>query len=383
MKQDDTYFATPARASATNIEQDSIKLGKIKYIKELLDALPDITAILNEDRQIVYCNESLLGLLSLQDQKEILGKRPGEAVNCKHSCEMPAGCGTAESCQYCGAVNAIIESQTKNKKITKECRITTVTNSNEKHLDLRITATPFIYIDKPFTIFSIEDISDEKRRRILERIFFHDVINTAGGLQGFIGFLKIADDEDELNEYIDTADRLSHDLVDEIQAQRMLAAAEDGELVSALTQIQAQDFLKKVADNMRYHEVANGKTIILDPRTLNTGIKTDSTILKRVIINMLKNALEASKEGTTVTIGSTDVNDQTIFWVRNPGMMPREVQLQVFKRSFSTKGSNRGLGTYSIKMLTERYLRGTVYFETSEESGTIFSAKIPRQPKSS
>ena len=39
--------------------------------------------------------------------------------------------------------------------------------------------------------------------------------------------------------------------------------------------------------------------------------------------------------------------------------MPDEVKAQIFERSFSTKGRGRGIGTYSIKLLTERYLEGT------------------------
>ena len=58
-------------------------------------------------------------------------------------------------------------------------------------------------------------------------------------------------------------------------------------------------------------------------------------------------------------------------------MAPREVQLQVFQRSFSTKGENRGLGTYSIRLLTERYLKGQVSFTSSPETGTIFTAAYP------
>ena len=42
--------------------------------------------------------------------------------------------------------------------------------------------------------------------------------------------------------------------------------------------------------------------------------------------------------------------------------MPRQVQLQIFKRSFSTKGAARGLGTYSMRLLSERYLKGVVSF---------------------
>jgi sensor histidine kinase regulating citrate/malate metabolism len=57
--------------------------------------------------------------------------------------------------------------------------------------------------------------------------------------------------------------------------------------------------------------------------------------------------------------------------------MPRNVQLQVFQRSFSTKGADRGLGTYSIKLLTERYLNGKVWFTTSPEGGTTFTCQYP------
>jgi sensor histidine kinase regulating citrate/malate metabolism len=58
-------------------------------------------------------------------------------------------------------------------------------------------------------------------------------------------------------------------------------------------------------------------------------------------------------------------------------VIPRDVQLQLFKRSFSTKGEGRGLGTYSMKLLTERYLNGRVGFRTSESAGTTFTASYP------
>jgi sensor histidine kinase regulating citrate/malate metabolism len=51
--------------------------------------------------------------------------------------------------------------------------------------------------------------------------------------------------------------------------------------------------------------------------------------------------------------------------------------MQLFKRSFSTKGLDRGLGTYSMKILGERYLKGKVYFTTSEEDGTSFFFDLP------
>jgi len=58
--------------------------------------------------------------------------------------------------------------------------------------------------------------------------------------------------------------------------------------------------------------------------------------------------------------------------------MPKEIQLQLFKRSFSTKGIGRGIGTYSMKLFGEKYLKGRVGFESTEENGTTFFIEIPQ-----
>jgi len=58
--------------------------------------------------------------------------------------------------------------------------------------------------------------------------------------------------------------------------------------------------------------------------------------------------------------------------------MHEDVQLQLFQRSFSTKsGTGRGVGSYSVKLLTEKYLRGTVTFSSSEAQGTTFTVRLP------
>jgi sensor histidine kinase regulating citrate/malate metabolism len=56
--------------------------------------------------------------------------------------------------------------------------------------------------------------------------------------------------------------------------------------------------------------------------------------------------------------------------------MPPEVQLQIFQRSFSTKGKGRGVGTYSMKLLTERYLGGKLAFTSAAGEGTTFTAWV-------
>ncbi|MGE4488502.1 MAG: ATP-binding protein, partial [Kiritimatiellales bacterium] len=71
------------------------------------------------------------------------------------------------------------------------------------------------------------------------------------------------------------------------------------------------------------------------------------------------------------------------FSVHNRFVIPPDVQIQLFTRSFSTKGNGRGLGTYSIKLISEKYLNGRVSFVSNEEQGTVFKVTLPKSIESS
>jgi sensor histidine kinase regulating citrate/malate metabolism len=96
---------------------------------------------------------------------------------------------------------------------------------------------------------------------------------------------------------------------------------------------------------------------------------------------MLKNAVEATPEWGEVEIGSNYNNGEVDIWVKNKSFIKQEIQQQIFSRPVSTKGKNRGLGTYSMKLLTEQYLKGKISFETCEVNGTKFMIKLPAYEK--
>ena len=77
------------------------------------------------------------------------------------------------------------------------------------------------------------------------------------------------------------------------------------------------------------------------------------------------------------SLNSSSAGKQIQFWCNNHGVIPRETQLQIFHRSFSTKGEGRGIGLYSVKLMTERYLKGSVKFTSDDSSGTTFTVTYP------
>ncbi|MEJ2199760.1 MAG: ATP-binding protein [Desulfuromonadaceae bacterium] len=98
---------------------------------------------------------------------------------------------------------------------------------------------------------------------------------------------------------------------------------------------------------------------------------------------MVLNALEASAAGETVRLRLLIDEAAVTIVVINRGEIPKEVQLSIFKRSFSTKSSSgRGIGTYSMKLFGERYLGGKVGF-SSEQGETRFFIRLPISGKDS
>lgn len=367
-----TEFAPAERSSQDTVKHQHSHFTEFKMLRTIADSVPDVILILNSNRQIVCANQLLLETLNQDSLDSVLGKRPGEALNCKNAFKTEGGCGTSEFCRTCGAVQAILQSQ-KGLSDMKECRIVQQTGDA---LDMRVWATPLEIAEEKFTIFAAKDISNEKRRRALERIFFHDVLNTAGGLQGFAQMLyeTMKDDPDEI---ISTMYHISETLIDEINAQKALMAAENNDLKLNIAEIPSLMLLNRLKETYENHIVAEDKTIKISIKSEEITFRSDLALVKRVVGNMLKNALEASKNGDTVELSCHREDDQIRFSVNNSIYIPRDVQLQIFQRSFSTKGAGRGLGTYSMKLLSERYLNGQVGFKSEKESGTTFYVTYP------
>lgn len=367
-----TAFAPAERAGADELRADIAAFADSSLLRTMLDAVPGPYVVLNHSRQMVFANRSLLAMTGASTQEEVIGKRFGEVVGCAHAQETAGGCGTTEFCRTCGAVNASLNGLAGRVDV-QECRISLVDGNA---LDLRVSATPLDHAGERFAMFAVQDISHEKRRRALERIFFHDLLNTAGGMLGYADIMTNASTE-ELEPLIQEMHELADQLVGEIKAQQILAAAENGELQIAYAPVEAAALLHTVVMLYGSHPAAMQRTIKMG-EVETVHFSSDPTLVRRVLGNLVKNALEASAPGETVTVGCRAEAGGVRFMVHNTAVMPDSVRLQVFQRSFSTKGSGRGLGTYSVKLLTERYLQGRVTFSSCSGQGTVFHVWLPR-----
>jgi K+-sensing histidine kinase KdpD len=371
-----TFFAPSERTDPDIIREKNSLISSLGMFREIFDAINVIGAVLDKNRQVVYANNDFLKGFGFDSIEDLLGKRPGEAISCLNSSVTEAGCGTSKACSVCGAVNAILESQVKGEKCTREASITTEINGTHKGFILKVTSSPVTLANEVFYLLLIEDISNEKRREALERIFFHDILNLAGSLNGLLSILKIESDPEEIRSVVNISEETSRNLLDEIIVQRMVIAAEDGNLELNPEKINSLDLLNSAVSKIKYHTSAKERQIVIDGNSVLQELESDRTILQRILINLLKNALEATPEGEKVFAGCRDEDTKVSFWVKNNGVIPQDVQMQIFQRSFSTKGKGRGLGTYSIKLLTDNYLHGHVSFISNESDGTVFTLTV-------
>jgi signal transduction histidine kinase len=372
-KDQSSDFLPAQRASRPEVGRLAVMVSSFEC-EAILDMLPLFVLVLNRERQILFANAAFADFAG-KPAAELIGRRPGEALGCLHHAETEGGCGTTEYCRYCGAARAILASLEGRHEVL-ECRISRSHDDSLEAVNLQAFSYPFSYGGDEFIILAMVDIYSEKRLKLFERIFFHDVLDTSSGI---LGLCRLLDQEiDPLHK--DDTERLlgaSARLIDQIVAQQQLAAAEDREVMVTRVKLGTMLIVNEIVEFFRRQNLASGKILAVAQGSRDVFFESDKNLVYRVISNLVKNALEATEQGQTVTLDCGPDDGRVFIRVHNPAVMPEEVKRQVFKRFYSTKGEGRGLGTYGAKLLAKDYLDGELDFTSEPDQGTTFTLRLP------
>ena len=174
------------------------------------------------------------------------------------------------------------------------------------------------------------------------------------------------------------------------------------------TLLEQIDALKRIADE--FHSFARLPTRVLEPLDLGTVIReaaalmqeeetaeitlrlhpaplileADREELRRMYINLIKNAIQAIPENSPGRIEVTtarEAADDGPGWaystIKDNGTgIPADVRASIFEPNFSTKTSGTGLGLAIVKKGIED-LNGEIGFETEANVGTTFHVRLP------
>lgn len=343
--------------------------------RQLIDALPQAVVVINARWQVVYANPAVLTIFDLPGRQRPVGIQTGEAFHCVHSRTHTGTGPTAPSCRVCGVARAVALSL-QGRDTVSDCRLTCDLSGSSVPLELRVSATALSLGEERYAMVALSDIGAEKRRAMLANVCFHDLLNTLTSIRGLLDVLKDADVV-ERPEICELLEQTTLGSIDEITTLRLLEQAEECTLSIHRDEVDTGKFTQKLVKTLQRHPQARGKMLCL-ATTAEAVLYSDRNLLRRVIGNMILNALEATEAGGTVTVNSRCCEGQVEFSVHNCAAIPLEIQPQIFTRSFSTKGEGRGFGTYSVQLLSS-LLGGHVAFDSSPDLGTIFRASFPMQ----
>lgn len=369
-----TFFASADRASGEELDIQRDLAWQSPLLKVVLETVGGYVCVLNEHRQFLRGSDELLHGLGVSDPSSLVGKRPGELFHCGNVEGSPAGCGTSKWCVACGALDAILGALDRSEVTTRECSLRMKVEDGWDVREFRVRARPLVVGDQKMAILIFHDISSEKRRLLLERTFLHDIRNTVMGLMGWSELLLNSDQGEIAKRIVQLTSILNR----EVETHHLLYLAENHVLEAHETQVSVAAFMESIHTIFVASEMLEEITLDLVPPVPDFEIRTDESLLSRVMVNMVKNAIEATRPGGVVKFWHEVKAGKVSLLVHNDAFIPHESQLKIFRRSFSTKGDTaRGVGTYSMKLFGEEYLHGSVRFVSSRGKGTTFMITLP------
>ena len=106
-------------------------------------------------------------------------------------------------------------------------------------------------------------------------------------------------------------------------------------------------------------------------------IKTDPTLIRRALTNLINNAIQAMPEGGELELFAVKTENKAVITVSDTGKgIPEEIKPKLFTPLVTTKAKGQGLGLAVVKRLVEA-LGGSITFESQVGKGTTFTINLP------
>jgi signal transduction histidine kinase len=178
---------------------------------------------------------------------------------------------------------------------------------------------------------------------------------------------------EELLGYAFTGIRSLHAMLDEIRAY-----AESRPEAYQLVTAELDEVVRHAVAFSRYDPQSSHCRIVTQFRS-KARFEVDAFRMHQVIINLVRNAVQATPEGGEVTVRTAADEDDLIIQVENTGdPIPPEIQAHLFEPFFTTKGdAGMGLGLSMCRAAVERH-GGKISCTSGVGQPTCFTIRLPR-----
>jgi len=221
----------------------------------------------------------------------------------------------------------------------------------------------------------VNEITEMKNN---ERLFFHDVMNCTGNLKNLSELLNSDTmDTKTTKKLISMIYREADKVYNELTTYRHILNYNSNSGRTKNSLINSMTFLTKQIDELSSLDIYEDQLLRIAEDTMELDFSCDMVILDRVFFKLLKNATLNTTTEDTITVGFKYSDKHYKLWVNYTAELPEEARQFVFSKNEPDSYEKKGLGTYNVKFMIQRYLKGDVFFNSTPQEGTTFGILIP------
>ncbi|MBN2655288.1 MAG: hypothetical protein JXR79_09300 [Nitrospirae bacterium] len=231
-------------------------------------------------------------------------------------------------------------------------------------------------------LIELDDMKTE-----LTHFIVHDLKGPIATVTANLDMLSYEDLSAEQFEYLNLA------IEDIFKMQRMVMnildvlKLEEGRIAIYREETDIHDIAERESKSVK--SLMARRNLLMELKGESYSCYIDENLISRTISNLLINAIEHTKEGSTITLSTEydKTNQEVIVRVADEGPgIPDEMKEKIFDKYFQIKENNKqrkattGLGLNFCKLVVEAH-GGKLFVEDAPNGGSVFVFTLPERPK--
>ncbi len=230
----------------------------------------------------------------------------------------------------------------------------------------------------------------EKLRDKVEAMIRHDLRNPLSGIMGSCQYLLMMkeDLDPEVLEMVQLMYLSAQKLNGLLHTTVDLVKLEQGSYEIEKKAVDVAPFLVHSIQESEFFADSRNIRILLRCRGIELHgkepimLEVHTTLFQTMLSNLVRNAIEASEEGDTITIDTQPEKQNDVpgygFHFHNTGVIPESFRHVFLEKTVkSTKANGTGLGSYIIGLVVRAH-KGVVSFESAPQTGTTIHVWFPQ-----
>ncbi len=238
-----------------------------------------------------------------------------------------------------------------------------------------------------FVQWILRDISERlelaELRTDMTSMIFHDLRSPLGNIISSLEVLQasIGDDDETIQSVLSIASRSSRRASRLVESLLDLDRLEQNRAVLEKTEASIGGLIAEAVDEIHPTAEARGQFLRIDLPPRLSPVTMDVDMIRRVLINLLENAVKYTRAGDHIDVSAKIANEHLEVSVRDngPGISEKD-QERIFDKFFRLSGDSRpkglGLGLAFCRLAVEAH-GGQIWVDSEEGRGSTFTFTLP------